>query len=116
MSFQIRKFLFVIVKATSHLIRESLVNVNSLQIVYTQPPYVLGDSAFDKMWAHSYPLNRLEVHGLHLTNDKILEVGVNRQVDQITLCGNYQSEDFSSNFMIFDFVTSSKALWFLQSP
>ncbi len=70
----------------------SLKNLSSF--VYTGSFGSLGGSEFDKMLSYSSPLKRFDVEGLHLTSEKILEVGLNRQIRHLALYATYQSEDF----------------------
>eukprot|EP01040_Poterioochromonas_malhamensis_P017216 gene17216-19730_t len=70
----------------------SLKNLSSF--VYSREFGLLGGPDFHEMLSYSSPLKRFEVEGLHLTSEKILEVGVNRQIRHLALYANYQSEDF----------------------
>eukprot|EP01040_Poterioochromonas_malhamensis_P015927 gene15927-17941_t len=70
----------------------SLKNISSF--VYTGSFGLARGSEFDKMLSYSSPLKRFDVVGLEFTSEKILEVGLNRQIRHLALHVNYQSEDF----------------------
>ena len=85
----------------------SLKNLSSF--VYSRQFGRLRDSTFDEMLSYSSPLKRFDVEGLHLTSEKILEVGVNRQIRHLALYANYQSEDFP-------FLPTLRSLTVTQAP
>eukprot|EP01040_Poterioochromonas_malhamensis_P012284 gene12284-13436_t len=69
----------------------SLKNLSSF--VYTGYFGLLESGDFDEMLSYSSPLKRFDVEGSEFTSEKILEVGLNRQIRHLAL-SNYQPEDF----------------------
>eukprot|EP01040_Poterioochromonas_malhamensis_P012283 gene12283-13435_t len=94
----VRDVTFHVCKCLPYL--SSLKNLSSF--VYTGGS--LGGSEFDKMLSYSSPLKRFDVGGLEFTSQKILEVGLNRQIRHLALHVTFLTlfKGLKSHFLVHD--------------